>query len=466
MDQPSLFTVDHGEFHVVRDQVHTAVTVVKGDRVELRVSGYDKVNFGGGLLGLFEPRLNADGDPVTAPENYPAPRLRKNSLICDIGGVWHQGGLYAQFEAQRSGEIILAPNDAYPGDNKEGWMVRLITHRIIRKVAFNPKLTVSWIELIQVVQRRDNSIPLVAGKRTAARIFLTSDGDGTGEEAYQQPVRDVNGTVTLSSSAGTKDLPFKGATAFPAGQHNRDDKTHGVLLELPLNLLTGTVKFSVTCSAAGGTGDNWTTNFDTTFTFTPTRRISVRPVLMTQPGTTTPDFAQFKKIAARAIDFLPLAPGAFDFLAPIVLTMPPFRTTDDWGQHLVYLESFARIPLERAVTAAIVHPVTPIRTNGIGFSLPRGMFIVDVSGGLDDSAGTFAHEFCHAVGVLHAPPPNCGADGPFDYRILPKTDQPSLDIATMTLFPSGSNELMGYCGTVPTRRTSTATYLRFIEGVS
>jgi hypothetical protein len=62
------------------------------------------------------------------PSNYPAPNLRKNSLILKIGngGEWHQGGTDTSFIAETSGEIILGTNDALPSDNSRGWSVKLL----------------------------------------------------------------------------------------------------------------------------------------------------------------------------------------------------------------------------------------------------------------------------------------------------------------------------------------------------
>lgn len=70
--------------------------------------------------------FNADGfiGPAAGP-NYYAPDARKNSLVCQVGTTWHQGGTNTEFTAAEDGELTLQPNDLV-GDlanNSGGWQV-------------------------------------------------------------------------------------------------------------------------------------------------------------------------------------------------------------------------------------------------------------------------------------------------------------------------------------------------------
>lgn len=116
-------TKQHGPFGVVGTDVSTGVFVQAGDTVRTVSEGL--VDFGGALIGIGAPILDADGDSWSVPASYPAPALRKNSLICKVGSRWYQGGRDKSFIPGEDGEIILRPNDDSPGDNSRGWAVTL-----------------------------------------------------------------------------------------------------------------------------------------------------------------------------------------------------------------------------------------------------------------------------------------------------------------------------------------------------
>jgi hypothetical protein len=114
-------TRQFGPFPVVGAEVPTGVHVQGGDVVRVVAEGL--VDFGGAVLGVGAPILNADGDSWATPAAYPAPSLRKNSLICKVGARWYQGGVDKTFTPGEAGEIILRANDDTPGDNSRGWTV-------------------------------------------------------------------------------------------------------------------------------------------------------------------------------------------------------------------------------------------------------------------------------------------------------------------------------------------------------
>jgi hypothetical protein len=110
-----------GPFIVNRRRVNTRITVKAGDRIGVVARG--EIDFGGAALGLGAPILTADGDDWPTPADYPAPNLRKNSLVCDIGGTLFQGGVNRSFLSTSSGQLALFPNDNQLGDNSRGWEV-------------------------------------------------------------------------------------------------------------------------------------------------------------------------------------------------------------------------------------------------------------------------------------------------------------------------------------------------------
>jgi hypothetical protein len=114
-------TKQFGPFPLLKEDVNTAVHVQAGDTVRTVSEGL--IDFGGSVLWTGAPILTADGDSWSTPPNYPAPSLRKNSLICKIGSRWYQGGADRSFVPSESGEAILSVNDASPRDNSRGWTV-------------------------------------------------------------------------------------------------------------------------------------------------------------------------------------------------------------------------------------------------------------------------------------------------------------------------------------------------------
>ncbi len=79
-----------GPFTVVKGDVSTSLNVVAGDTVQTVSTGV--VSFARVLGRTF----SADGDDWATPADFPAPGLRKHSLIVRFGnGPWHQGGTTA-----------------------------------------------------------------------------------------------------------------------------------------------------------------------------------------------------------------------------------------------------------------------------------------------------------------------------------------------------------------------------------
>jgi hypothetical protein len=111
---------DFGPLPVVNQPV-TTVEIKAGSTVHVTSTG--KIDFGGAVAGIGAPVLDADGDSVPTPTNYPAPGLRKNSLIVKVGQIWYQGGTNAQFVPPEDGIMVVQPNDAQLEDNSRSWMV-------------------------------------------------------------------------------------------------------------------------------------------------------------------------------------------------------------------------------------------------------------------------------------------------------------------------------------------------------
>ena len=111
-----------GDWTVSNAVVNTGVFVKKGSTVQVTATG--DVDFGGTVGGFGQVILDADGSGDSA-QGYPQPNLRKNSLICNIGSKWYQGGKTKTFVADEDGLLILQPNDNNLSDNSRGWKVEV-----------------------------------------------------------------------------------------------------------------------------------------------------------------------------------------------------------------------------------------------------------------------------------------------------------------------------------------------------
>ena len=128
-------------------------------------------------MGIGAPILDADGDFYATPASYPAPKLKKNSLIWRVGNTWHQGGVNKATTALAAGEVVLNCNDGAPADNSRGWTVnfdRTFPDPPPVRPPGVPSLQIFNIEVVQTIQRFDCSVRLVAGKRTMVRISVDS----------------------------------------------------------------------------------------------------------------------------------------------------------------------------------------------------------------------------------------------------------------------------------------------------
>ena len=75
------------------------------------------------------PGFTADGDNAGADVGYPAPGLRRLSLVCRIGNAWHQGGVATEFTARDEGTLVLQANDFDLPNNTGTWSATLVVTR-------------------------------------------------------------------------------------------------------------------------------------------------------------------------------------------------------------------------------------------------------------------------------------------------------------------------------------------------
>src|SRR5258706_5523099 len=89
-------------------------------------------------------------------------------------------------------------------------------------------ISIDHVEFVQVAQDHDNTVPLVAGKSTVARVFLRSVGTGAGDITSG-----ISGSLTADGFAETLrpfgDLP----PIAPTGPPDQNNQRHSLNFLLP-----------------------------------------------------------------------------------------------------------------------------------------------------------------------------------------------------------------------------------------
>jgi len=321
-------TIALGTFTVTGPIQRTYIQLRGGDVVRVRATG--EVNFGGGLLGILAPVLPPDGDNHPTPSHYPAPRLRKNSLILGVhlhggGTVWHQGGRTASFTVGNVGPMHarfwFGANDATPDDNSGGWAVSIEIERPDSLSSSAIQLRVARIELVQSIQRIDNSVPLVAGKQTLVRVFVDS-----GRQAGSPRVGPLGGSLSVRWPDGRTDTasalnPPGGPTATVG--HDRNALDDSVNFVLPINTTPGEASVRVRTWVTGRADLPGSSAVgELTARFVPGPSLAILPLLISVPSRSlpAPSEAQARRVLGAVEQRLPYAAGQFRVLPPVRVT--------------------------------------------------------------------------------------------------------------------------------------------------
>lgn len=337
-----------------------------------------------------------------------------------------------------------------------GSVARTLTVRL-RKT---PSLSIGRIEVVQTIQRANNSVRLVARKRTAVRVYVNSGMSGgfdSGEGPDVQP--DVSGRVVAFPAgagqgfdAGPPWTPT--VNALPAGTHVRADGTHSLNFELPVARLTGSVRLDVRVAVQGheaDVGGPWTAFATTTVDFLTQPSQEVLPVLIadvwTSPTPPTPTRPQYDTSLQGARSRFPIAEDGF-------VVNPELNWSNWWPGRDFRTDLGWMLALADLAVVAFLFPTTPvggIRTGVVpnhpdyamnGMATPRVGPSIPAQISRQGVADTFAHEMGHAFGLGHA---DCGSPVGLDPGLPARTDDVGMHVATRTVIPAGRGELMSYC---------------------
>ena len=111
------------------------------------------------------------------------------------------------------------------------WAVVTVAMCGLWRPAYCADIAIDHIEFVQVAQDHDNHVPLVAGKSTVVRVFLTSSGnDG------QDVTSGISGSIVADSLPDTLH-PFGLPAIAPAGTPDQNNQQHSLNFLLPRALL-------------------------------------------------------------------------------------------------------------------------------------------------------------------------------------------------------------------------------------
>jgi len=321
-----------------------------------------------------------------------------------------------------------------------------------------PQLSVLRIEVVQSIQKVDNSVRLTADRVTAVRVFVGS-GISDGFDLGAGPNRVGGLTVSLQAESlddgSIRDcgspwpVPASQATSAP----NRDSLADSFNFDVPLSACTGAVRFRafVELRRPGGQPPLSSASGTVDVSFMPKQPQELLPFLITDPSSASP--------APTLVDFFfdlngPGGPAREQPFPRTWTINPALSMTLSGVERLSNGDNWTWLVL-RLTTMIFLFPSTPV--GGIrsaivpndasypwgGMALPRvgataPSFIVQAG-----QPQTCAHELGHAFGYLHV---NCGSPaGPYDGNLPFTISDPGIDVPARTLVPAGSNELMTYC---------------------
>lgn len=332
---------------------------------------------------------------------------------------------------------------------------RVVTVQLSRRAP----VAVTAIEVVQAMQRPDNSIPLAANRRTSVRVFVSSglsDGFDFGAGPNVLPnirarLRAIDPARGLNIDAGVPwNLPYD-AGAAP----DRQLESAALHFDLPLAACSGTVQLVVGVDADLPGGWTAVAAGSLTVNFVAKARQMILPLLVADSATPLPApmLSSVANNLAGCQRYQPFADDGFIVNPALAMTTPSFvdlRSGIGWSLLTTLLTTAIFTGSSSGGVRCAIVPRSGAYPWG-GMAIPRILVTTPSLICQADMPSVFAHEFGHAYGLMHV---NCGGPaGPYDGRLPLVTDEPGIDWADRSFKPSGTSELMSYC---PPDWTSTA----------
>lgn len=343
-----------------------------------------------------------------------------------------------------------------------------------------PHLSILRVEVVQTVQKPDNTVRLVSRKRTMARVFVTSGltgGFDYGAGANALPGLTGELRIWTSGSPVAQLLTPLNAGGTIVAQENpsRSDLTQTLNFELPAAQLDGPVSLEARAwapDAIAGGGKLWNASPRTAaVTFQPRRQEHIFPVLLMHASAEAgrPTAADFFAALEETRRRFPVGEDGFvvelhgPAMREIVTSNALVSGADLEDQILDLMDLADDMDLDAATILAGVYTPNPSSTKGKGGIMIEYTLIpphVQYFRCAIAQAGVIpalAHEFGHTLDLGHAPcgPACMNADPRMPSNGL--TEEVGMDVPAATVMSVGRGDIMSCCNT-PVAWTSLKTW--------
>jgi hypothetical protein len=317
-------------------------------------------------------------------------------------------------------------------------------------------LVLNQVEVTQSVQNSSNTVPMVAGRPTVARVYVTVSGVTEASNVIVEASATRNG-VPLPGSPRRSD-PRTVTTSVSRGNY-----ASSFNLALPAEWLSGNVRLSIVVDPDNRITEVNETNNSLTqtleFLAVPRLDLTIVPVQYTHtPNGRTYPAPTRDTVSDWVMRAYPIPGINVRLRAPISFT-GDLRSGNEW-ERLLDLITDVKLS-DGAPSSWVYYGLIPIANGsdrwfssgiaGIGWIGLRASAGLDLTGSTDAAGRLAAHEIGHNLGRFHAP---CGVSGdprqPFPYSnasIGP--DVYGLDISRARVWspvaPDTTKDLMSYC---------------------
>lgn len=303
-------------------------------------------------------------------------------------------------------------------------------------------LFIARVDFIQIAQTPAGTVPLVAGKATAIRLYPGAAVDGHVDVPIRLTVRRSGVTVyeVLVPSGEVPTAPDQASTS------------QGVFVPLPptIDLHGATVAAVIDPDDAIGEADEWDNAADPpgeepVVSMVAIAPVKIRLVRLAPEGTTPASFTSGE--GNFALQFLRLIYPTSQL--DVSIRAGPVITPFQWTDQAQVTQALNRLEIERLADGFVGHYYGVIPFSSIAGLVGLGQIGGYSALGTMDP-GVIAHEIGHNMGLRHVP--GCGAGNPTPNYPYPdgQIGTRGWDPRTDAIVPATHYDVMGYCRTLAT----------------